>query len=183
MNTRHPRESFYVRENDPNNSKKPEGSLVLTPLWLLAFITVLVALGCFLLVEILLHSGSMPIAVPIISFVAPLVCAVAELWAGLRVRAYQRGKVHMNSLRAGQIFIFAQAGSRAGSIFLGSALGVIAAYAHIGPTDYFAEQMFHLALAALASFALIVASYAAERWCRIDDSEGSSASCGGVASA
>ncbi len=183
MNNRYVKENSYKEEFDHSNHKKPEGSLVLTPLWLLCFIAVLVALGCFLLIEILLRSGSMPIAVPIISFAAPLVCALAELWAGLRVRAYQRGKAHMNSLRAGQIFIFAQAGSRAGSIFLGSALGVLAAYAHIGSTDYFAEQMFHLALAALASFALIVTSYVAERWCRIDDSEGSSASCGEVASA
>ena len=183
MSTRHSAENLHSRENDPHDSKKSEGSLVLTPLWLLASIAVLVALGCFLLVEILLHSGQPPIAVPVVSFAAPLVCAAAELWAGLRVRAYQRGKAYISSLRAGQIFIFAQAGSRAGSIFLGSALGVIGAYAHTGPSSYLAEQMFHLALAALASFALVVTSYLAERWCRVDDSEGSSTPLGGAAPA
>ncbi|MCI5826192.1 MAG: DUF3180 family protein [Arcanobacterium sp.] len=148
-----------------------QGNLHLTPLWLLVLIAVVVALGCFFGAEVWLRAGFAPLVVPFVSFVVPLILAAIVGQQGWRVRAYQRGESSMSALTAGRIFVLTQAGSRAGAMLVGSALGVISAYAHTGPSNFLAEQMFRLALSALTSLVLVVVSYIAERWCSVDDSD------------
>lgn len=154
--------------------EKQQRRLRLTPAWLLVLIAVVVAAACFFAAEVWLNAGFMPMMVPLISFVVPLILAVVVGVQGWRVRAYRRGERSIHALTAGRIFVLTQAGSRAGAVLVGSALGVISAYAHIGPSNFLAEQMFRLALCALASLTLVIVSYCAERWCVIDDPDSGS---------
>ncbi|MCI6573829.1 MAG: DUF3180 domain-containing protein [Actinomycetaceae bacterium] len=157
-----------------NHGEKHPEKLHLTSAWLLVLIAVIVAAGCFFAVEVWLRAGLAPIVVPLISCVVPLILAVIVGYQGWRVRAYRRGEHAINALTAGRIFVLTQAGSRSGAVLVGGALGVISAYAHAGPSNFLAEQMFRLSLCALASLVLVVVSYQAERWCVVDDSDADS---------
>lgn len=161
-----------VSSSKGRSSSKGGGHLRLTSLWLLVMITVSISLACFFALDIWLRAGRSPLSVPLVSFAAPICMAVFIGWQGWRVRSYQRGARPLEALEAGRIFLLAQSGSRAGAVLLGGALGAIMAYAHSGPTSFLAEQMFHLALAGLASFLLVVVSYICERWCIVDGSDG-----------
>ena len=162
-------------KGDASPERRKNSGLQPTSIWLLVAIGVLVAALCFFAMEIWLRSGRSPLVVPFVSAVAPLLMGMFVGWEGWRVRAYQQGKRSLDPLEAGRIFVLTQAGSRAGAVLLGSALGVIVAYGHTGPTSFLAEQMFHLGWAALSSLVLIVVAYMAERWCIVhDDDEDSS---------
>ena len=160
------------------------GRLRPTSIWLLFAIVAAVALGCFLGIEIWLRAGQTPIMVPVVSFAAPLIMAAVVGWQGWKVRSFQRGNRALGALEAGRIFVLAQAGSRAGAVLLGSAIGVGCAYFHTGPTTFLLEQILHLGLAALTSLALLVTSYIAERWCIIrGDEDENGGAAGAVAGA
>ena len=159
-------------QGDPHRGGRGRARLDATPWWLVLALTAGCAAMAFFAMEIWLRQGYMPIMVSVLSFLAPALCGVFILWRGWLVRSYQAGKRALSSLAAARTFLLAQAGSRAGAVLLGGALGVAGAYWRVGPNDWLSAQLLHLGIASVASIFLIVSALIAERWCMVKDGEG-----------
>lgn len=112
------------------------------------------------------------VALPALTWIAPLVLASAILLAGWPVRAMSQGKRRtMSPLVAARIAILAGACARAGALLTGLCLGAWAAYEQ-GHAVFLDEQSARALWAAAGSGLLGGAGWLVEYWCSIDDDDG-----------
>ena len=125
------------------------------------------------LARLMQAQGLTPTRVPWTAVAISVAAGVLALWWAWSVREYVRGdKPSLSPLKAARIVVFAQAAAYAGALLLGAyggyALALLGDWGHLPRREVAVSAL----VAALGGAVLMVAGWIAEKWCRIDRSDG-----------
>ncbi|MDY5584682.1 MAG: DUF3180 domain-containing protein [Arcanobacterium sp.] len=159
--------------NTPQKSENSgkQNQLQTTSMWMLLALFGVIAVPSFLLTDIWVREGYLPLMLPRITFLVPVLLTLILFALGWQVRRYKQRKAQISPLTAARIWLFSLAASRTGALIAGGAFGVMLVYARHEQNAFFAEQTFNFGAAAVASVALCVTALVVEYWCRVNDDE------------